>query len=83
MRPILNHFYEKLLLIKERMHTKEGKRIADERDRFMHEYLDRFMKGHGTFEYNYPVAPSKHKWPMVGHHSGMSEDEMRVPLIVY
>lgn len=40
----LNHFYEKLLLIKKRMHTKEGKRIADERDRFMREYLDRFMK---------------------------------------
>ncbi len=41
------------------------------------------MKGHGTFEYNYPIASSKHKWPMVGHHSGMSEDEMKVPLIVY
>lgn len=41
------------------------------------------MKGHGTFEYNYPVAPSKHKWSTVGHHSGMSEDEMRIPLIVY
>ena len=40
----LNHFYEKLLLLKNRMHTKEGKRIADERNAFMQEYLDRFMK---------------------------------------
>lgn len=41
------------------------------------------MKGHGTFEYNYPVTPPKHNWDLVGHHSGMSEDEMRVPLLVY
>ena len=39
----VNHFYEKLLLLKDRMHTKEGKRIATERDRFIREYLDRFM----------------------------------------
>jgi len=40
----VNHFHEKLLLLKRRMHTKEGKRIAIERDRFMREYLSRFMK---------------------------------------
>jgi len=40
----VNHFHEKLLLLKKRMHTKEGKHIAGERSRFMHEYLDRFMK---------------------------------------
>ncbi len=40
----LNHFYEKLFLLKKRMHTKEGKRMAKQRDRFMHEYLDRFME---------------------------------------
>ena len=39
----VNHFYEKLLLLKDRMHTREGKRIAAERDRFIREYLDRFM----------------------------------------
>jgi predicted AlkP superfamily pyrophosphatase or phosphodiesterase len=41
------------------------------------------MKGHGTFDYGYPVTPPRHGWSTIGHHSGMSEDEMRVPLVVY
>ncbi len=40
----LNHFHEKLLLLKGRMHTKEGKAIANRRDRFMREYVARFME---------------------------------------
>ena len=39
----INHFYEKLLLLKDRMNTKTGARIACERHRVMEEYLTQFM----------------------------------------
>jgi uncharacterized protein len=42
--PTLNHFYEKLLLLKELMNTKTGRAMAEERHRFMETYLDRFYK---------------------------------------
>lgn len=42
--PTLNHFYEKLLLLKDRMHTGTAQRIAQERHRFMQDYLDRFLR---------------------------------------
>lgn len=41
--PTLNHFYEKLLLLRERMNTASGRRLADERHAFMQEFLRRFL----------------------------------------
>lgn len=43
----INHFYEKLLLLKDRMHTRKGKSIAEERTRFMEAFLDQFYKEWG------------------------------------
>ena len=40
----LNHFYEKLLLLKDRMHTKTGKRLAHKRHQFMKAYLNQFFE---------------------------------------
>jgi uncharacterized protein len=39
----INHFYEKLLLLKGRMHTRTGKRLAAQRHQYMKEYLDQFF----------------------------------------
>lgn len=40
--PTLNHFYEKLLLLKDKMNTKTGKQIAQERHRYMEGFLSQF-----------------------------------------
>jgi uncharacterized protein len=40
----INHFYEKLLLLKDRMHTKTARRIAGDRHKFMQSYLKQFFK---------------------------------------
>ena len=41
--PTINHFYEKLLLLKDRMNTKTGRRIAIERHRYMEQFLNQFF----------------------------------------
>ena len=40
--PTLNHFYEKLLLLKDKMNTETGRQIAKERHQFMETFLSQF-----------------------------------------
>ena len=39
----LNHFHEKLFLLKDRMNTAGGRAMAEERHRYMKEFVDRFL----------------------------------------
>lgn len=39
----VNHFYEKLLLLKDRLNTIHGKKLAEERHKFMETYLSQFF----------------------------------------
>jgi uncharacterized protein len=39
----LNHFYEKLLLLKDRLHTPTAKALAEERHRYMEGFVEQFL----------------------------------------
>ncbi|MEK5523252.1 MULTISPECIES: hypothetical protein [Heyndrickxia] len=40
----IHHFYEKLLVLTEHMHTDTAKRMAEERHRWLEMYLEQFFK---------------------------------------
>lgn len=40
----VNHIYEKILKIKDTINTKTGKKIAEERHKFVQQYLERLLK---------------------------------------
>ncbi len=53
--PTINHFYEKLLLLKDRMQTSTGRRMALERHQFMEQFLKQFFHEWNSQSINGPT----------------------------
>lgn len=73
--PTINHFYEKLLLLKDRMQTATGRRLAEQRHRVLEAFLAQFWaEWHGpestpdAILHSPPVSPMQTCcWPAPAH----------------